>query len=44
MAKIPSSIDPKSLTVQELSELSAAECDNFIERMDKEVFDDEVRR
>lgn len=44
MAKIPSSIDPKSLTVQERSELSAPERDNFIERMDKEVFNDELRR
>ncbi len=44
MAKIPSAIDPKSLTVQERSELSAPERDNFIERMDKEVFNDELRR
>ncbi len=44
MAKIPSSIDPKSLTVQERNELSASERDTFIERMDKEVFNDELRR
>ena len=44
MAKIPSSIDPKSLTLQERGELSAPERENFIERMDKEVFNDELRR
>ncbi|MDN5566785.1 MAG: polyphosphate kinase 2 [Psychrobacter sp.] len=44
MAKIPSTIDPKSLTLQERSELSAPERGNFIERMDKEVFNDELRR
>ena len=44
MAKIPSSINPKSLTVQERNELSASERDTFIERMDKEVFNDELRR
>ncbi|WP_435949102.1 polyphosphate kinase 2 [Psychrobacter sp. DM8] len=44
MAKIPSAIDPKSLTTQEQDELSHAEQDNFIERMDKEVFNDELRR
>ncbi len=44
MAKIPSTIDPKSLTLQERSELSAPERSNFIERMDKEVFNDELRR
>ena len=44
MAKIPSSIDPKSLTMQERNELSAPERDTFIERMDKEVFNDELRR
>ena len=44
MAKIPSSIDPKSLTPQEHKEMSAPERDNFIERMHKEVFNDELRR
>lgn len=44
MAKIPSAIDPKSLTTQEHYELSKPEQDNFIERMDKEVFNDELRR
>ncbi|WP_265089420.1 polyphosphate kinase 2 [Psychrobacter sp. 72-O-c] len=44
MARIPSTIDPKSLTPQERSELSAAEQSNFIERMDKEIFNDELRR
>lgn len=44
MAKIPSAIDPKSLTTQEHSEMSKPERDNFIGRMDKEVWDDELRR
>lgn len=44
MARIPSTVDPKSLTVQEHSELSVPERDNLIERMDKEVFNDELRR
>ncbi len=44
MTKIPSAIDPKSLTSQERSELSKTEQSNFIERMDKEVFNDELRR
>lgn len=44
MGKIPSVIDPKSLTLQERKELSKSEQNNFIERMDKEVFDDELRR
>ncbi|SNT69528.1 polyphosphate kinase 2 [Psychrobacter sp. LV10R520-6] len=44
MARIPSTIDPKSLTPQERSELSSAEQSNFIERMDKEIFNDELRR
>lgn len=44
MAKIPSAIDPKSLTAQEHHELSKPEQSNFIERMDKEVFNDELRR
>ena len=44
MAKIPSAIDPKSLTAQEHNELSTPEQGNFIGRMDKEVFNDELRR
>lgn len=44
MARIPSTVGPKSLTVQEHSELSVPERDNLIERMDKEVFNDELRR
>lgn len=44
MAKIPSTIDPNALTSQEHSEMSAPERHNFIERMDKEVFNDELRR
>ncbi|MEN6670505.1 polyphosphate kinase 2 [Psychrobacter sp. B38] len=44
MGKIPSAIDPKSLTPQERKELSSPEQDNFIERMDKEVFNDTLRR
>ncbi|WP_265087941.1 polyphosphate kinase 2 [Psychrobacter vallis] len=44
MGKIPSAVDPKSLTPQELKELSSLEQNSFIARMDKEVFDDELRR
>lgn len=44
MAKIPSAIDPKSLTPQEHHELTQPEQGNFIGRMDKEVFNDELRR
>lgn len=44
MSKIPSNIDPNSLTPQEDIELTVAEKDNFIERMDKEVYNDELRR
>ncbi|MGM8888886.1 polyphosphate kinase 2, partial [Psychrobacter sp. 1U2] len=44
MSKIPSAIDPKSLTPQEHNELSKPEQSNFITRMDKEVFNDELRR
>ena len=44
MSKIPSSINPESLTSQERRELSQPEQNNFIGRMDKEVFDDELRR
>ncbi len=44
MSKIPSSINPESLTSQERKELSQPEQSNFIGRMDKEVFDDELRR
>ena len=44
MGKIPSSINPKSLTPQERQELSLPEQHSFIERMDKEVFNDQLRR
>ncbi|WP_207401778.1 polyphosphate kinase 2 [Psychrobacter pygoscelis] len=44
MSKIPSAIDPSSLTTQEDIELSSPEKDNFIERMDKEVYNDQLRR
>ena len=44
MGKIPSSINPKSLTPQERQELSSPEQHSFIERMDKEVFNDQLRR
>jgi len=44
MAKIPSAIDPKFLTAQEHHELTKPEQGNFIGRMDKEVFNDELRR
>ncbi len=43
MAKIPKAIDPKSLTLQERNELSPAEQDNFVARMDKEIYNDELR-
>ncbi|CAM3470413.1 MULTISPECIES: polyphosphate kinase 2 [Psychrobacter] len=44
MSKIPSAIEPNSLTAQERNELTSSEQANFIGRMDKEVFDDELRR
>lgn len=44
MAKAPSTVDPKSLTPQERSEMSPPEQGNFVERMDKEIFNDELRR
>ncbi|WP_299330277.1 polyphosphate kinase 2 [uncultured Psychrobacter sp.] len=44
MPKIPSAIDPNSLTIQERHELSPPEQDSFVERMDKEVYDDELHR
>ena len=44
MGNIPSSINPKSLTLQEREELSSFEQTNFIERMDKEICNDELRR
>ena len=43
MGKIPSSINPKSLTPQERQELSSPEQHSFIERMDKEVFNKAVQ-
>lgn len=44
MSKIPSAIDPSTLTPQEQSELRDAEKANFIERMNKELYNDELRR
>ena len=44
MSKIPSAIDPSTLTPQEQSELRDVEKANFIERMNKEVYNDELRR
>lgn len=44
MANIPSFIDPDCLTQQEYDEMTPAERENFITRMDKEVFDDSLRR
>ncbi|MDN5733404.1 polyphosphate kinase 2 [Psychrobacter celer] len=44
MSKIPSAIDPKLLTARERQKLSPPEQNSFISRMDKEVFDDELRR
>ena len=44
MSKIPSAIEPNLLTAQERNELTSSEQANFIGRMDKEVFDDELRR
>lgn len=44
MSKIPSAIDPKLLTIQERQNLRPPEQNSFISRMNKEVFDDELRR
>ncbi len=44
MSNSPSVIDPKFLTQQALSELSKSEQSNFIERMDKDLLNDELRR
>ncbi|WP_243453011.1 polyphosphate kinase 2 [Psychrobacter coccoides] len=44
MSKIPSATDSNFLTVQECGELSTPEQGNFIGRMDKEIFNDELRR
>lgn len=44
MSKTPSAIDPTSLTAQERKKLTAPEQGNFIDRMDKDVFNDELRR
>ena len=44
MSKIPSSINTKCLTPQERQELSSFEQNSFIERMDKEIFNDRLRR
>ena len=44
MSKIPSAIDLRLLTTQERQKLSPPEQNSFISRMDKEVFDDELRR
>ncbi|WP_265088475.1 polyphosphate kinase 2 [Psychrobacter immobilis] len=44
MSKIPSAIDPTSLTAQEHKNLTTPEQGSFINRMDKDVFNDELRR
>lgn len=44
MSKIPSAIDPTSLTKKERHELSVPEQSNYLNRMDKEIFNDELRR
>ena len=44
MSNSPSVIDPKFLTQQALSELSNPEQSNFIERIDKDLLNDELRR
>ena len=44
MSNSPSVIDPKFLTQQALSELNKPEQSNFIERIDKDLLNDELRR
>lgn len=44
MSKIPSAIDLNSLTTQERKKLSSPEQGSFIDRVDKDVFNDEMRR
>ena len=44
MSNPPSVIDPKFLTQQNLSELNKPEQSNFIERIDKDLLNDELRR
>jgi len=44
MANIPSFIDPNDLTPQEYEEMTPTERENFVTRMDKEVYDDTLRR
>lgn len=44
MSRIPSTTNPESLTPQEYNELSKPERNCFIGRMDKEIFNDELRR
>ncbi|MDN3398651.1 polyphosphate kinase 2 [Psychrobacter sp. APC 3426] len=44
MSKVPSAIDPTSLTKKERHELSVPEQSNYLNRMDKEIFNDELRR
>lgn len=44
MSNIPSHVDPTSLNEQEQNELSPQETEHFVERMDKEIHDDSLRR
>ena len=44
MSKIPSAIDLNSLTTQERKKLNSPEQGSFIDRVDKDVFNDEMRR
>lgn len=44
MSKVPSATSPTSLTKKERHELSVPEQGNYLNRMDKEVFNDELRR
>lgn len=44
MSKVPSAIGPTSLTKKERHELSVPEQGNYLNRMDKEIFNDELRR
>ena len=44
MSKIPSAIDLNSLSAQERNNLTAPEQGSFIDHMDKDIFNDELRR
>ena len=44
MSKIPSAIDLNSLSAQERNKLTAPEQGSFIDHMDKDIFNDELRR